>query len=590
MSDSTAAILQVLKKRMPMRDLLRILRLFVTRYRRASAVVLACLLVANILEGLGILALLPLLNVATGQAAGANPVAAALTTGLGHLGLPPSLGVLLAAIVVIVILKSALTYIGMKYVGYTMARVQTDLRLDFIRSMLAARWSYFTSQPAGRLTNAVSTEPERAASAILYAIMLLTLMIQGAVYITAAVLISPVVALGAIVTGFGMITLLSWFTRLSRSAGEAQTHFLNALLGRFVDAIQGIKPIKAMALESRLIPLLERETRGLLAALQRQVVATTAVRALQEPIATLVLAGGLFVCLTRFSVPIIDVMVLALVFWRAVQTLGGFQKTAQSMVSQESALWSLRDATTSAQKQAERVAGAAPPRLVRDLVFDRVVFAHADRAVLDQLSLTVPANTITAVVGPSGTGKTTVADLALGLYRPQSGDIRVDGVSLSTVDLHAWRELIGYVPQETALFAGTILTNVTLGDAAFSDTDAEAALRAAGAWDFVRALPQGLNTPTGERGQHLSGGQRQRIAVARAMIRKPRLLVLDEATTALDPETEQAICATLRDLAREVTILAISHQPAIVQAADCVFRIEDGRAVIAERGDARAIA
>lgn len=584
MNATAQSILHALKKRMPMRDLLRILRLFVTRYTTSSVVVLGSLLAANILEGIGILTLLPLLSIATGQTQTSNRIAASITDFLAQLGLPPTLGILIAIIVATVLLKSLLTFIGMKYVGYTMARIQTDLRLGFIRGMLGARWNYFTSQSAGRLTNAVGTEPERAASAILYAVMLVAALVQGCVYIVAAFLISPIVALVAIVTGFGMISLLSWFTRMSRGAGEAQTKYLNDLLERFVDAVQGIKPIKAMALESRFIPLLERETKRLLFALRRQVLASTAVRALQEPVATIVLAAGLFAALTWFNVPIIDVMVLALLFWRTVQTLGGFQKTAQAMVTQESALWSLLNATRVAEKQVENVAGIAPPQLKQELVFDRVSFAHGARKVLDQLSLTVPANRITAVVGPSGTGKTTVADLAIGLYRPQGGSILIDNVPLSTIDLRAWRAMIGYVPQETALFAGTILTNVTLGDETFGEADAEDALRAAGAWDFVATLPQILDTPVGERGQHLSGGQRQRIAIARAMIRKPRLLILDEATTALDPVTEKAICATLRELTKSVTILVISHQPAITEAADRVYRIEHGHALAAERG------
>ena len=584
------AATSILRKRVPMRDLWRVLRLFVTRYPADSIIVLGCLLTANILEGIGILTLLPLINVATGQMPTNNAIVSALTNALGQIGLQPTLGVLLTIIVVIALLKAGLTYVGTKYVGYAMARVQTDLRINFIRALLGARWSYFTSQPSGGLTNSLSTEPDRAASAIFYAVTLLATLIQGGVYIAAAFLISPWVALAAIVTGFGMIAILSLFTRISRAAGEAQTRVLTNMLGLFVDAIQGIKPIKAMALEGRFVPFLEREVSALRSALRRQVLASSAVRSFQEPVATIVMAAGLFVCLTWFNVPIIDVMILGLLFWRAVQTLGGFQKIAQSMVTQESALWSLLDATRAAQKQTEVISGAAPPRLVRELQFDRVTFAHGKLNILDELSLAIPANQLTAIVGPSGTGKTTVADLAIGLYRPQSGDIRIDGMSLSAIDLHSWRKMIGYVPQDTTLFAGNILSNVTLGEDGITEADAEAALRAAGAWNFVKSLPQGLHSPIGERGQHLSGGQRQRISIARAMIRNPRLLILDEATTALDPETEAAICATLRELSERVTILAISHQAAIVDAADRVYRIEHGKALVAERGDALATA
>jgi len=136
--------------------------------------------------------------------------------------------------------------------------------------------------------------------------------------------------------------------------------------------------------------------------------------------------------------------------------------------------------------------------------------------------------------------------------------------------------MIGYVPQETFLLHDTVLQNVTLGDANLTEADAEEALIAAGAWDFVKALPTGMHSSVGERGAALSGGQRQRIAIARALAHRPRLLILDEITSALDPDSEAAICCTLQWLRGQLTILAISHQPAIVQAAESVYRLERG--------------
>jgi ATP-binding cassette, subfamily C, bacterial len=181
-----------------------------------------------------------------------------------------------------------------------------------------------------------------------------------------------------------------------------------------------------------------------------------------------------------------------------------------------------------------------------------------------------------AIAGPSGSGKTTLIDLVIGLLNPDAGTIRIDGVALNTLDRAAWRAGIGYVPQEMFLFHDTIYSNITLGDGGLTRADARAALRAAGAWAFVSALPDGMDTVVGERGSRLSGGQRQRIALARALVRTPRLLILDEVTTALDPRTEAEICATLAGLKGAVTILAVSHQPAIVAVADLVYHLSDG--------------
>jgi ATP-binding cassette subfamily C protein len=153
---------------------------------------------------------------------------------------------------------------------------------------------------------------------------------------------------------------------------------------------------------------------------------------------------------------------------------------------------------------------------------------------------------------------------------------------LERVDLKQWRRMIGYVPQETLLLHDSIFINVSLGDADITEREAEKALQKAGMWEFVQTMPKGIHSSVGQRGLKLSGGQRQRIAMARAIVRKPKLLVLDEATTALDPENEAAICHTLRKLRGEITILVISHQTAVLEVADRAYRLQDGAVASAD--------
>jgi ATP-binding cassette subfamily C protein len=210
--------------------------------------------------------------------------------------------------------------------------------------------------------------------------------------------------------------------------------------------------------------------------------------------------------------------------------------------------------------------------------------------VLKGLNAHIPAGSFVAVHGESGSGKTTFADLVVGLHRPTEGRILVDGFPLGELDLGSWRRCIGYVPQELLLFSESIFLNVTLGDPAYSREDAETALRLAGAWDFVRAKPGGLDHPMGDRGTMVSGGQRQRIALARALVGRPSLLILDEVTTALDPDTELAICNTLKSLTSQVTILAISHQEAMRNAASQVLVLRHGRMEAVEDGSRKALA
>jgi ATP-binding cassette subfamily C protein len=209
-----------------------------------------------------------------------------------------------------------------------------------------------------------------------------------------------------------------------------------------------------------------------------------------------------------------------------------------------------------------------------------VAFAYdAHQPVLRELCLQIPAGKLTTLIGASGSGKTTIIDLVTGLLRPQSGSVRLDGMSLSDLDLKAWRRMIGYVPQETLLLHASILENITLGDPELSEDDAVQALKSADALNFVDRMQEGIHSTVGERGAKLSGGQRQRIMIARALVHRPSLLILDEATSALDPDSEAAIGETMRHLRGRLTILAISHQTALVNAADCVYRLENGVAV-----------
>jgi ATP-binding cassette, subfamily C, bacterial len=193
---------------------------------------------------------------------------------------------------------------------------------------------------------------------------------------------------------------------------------------------------------------------------------------------------------------------------------------------------------------------------------------------------------VTVITGASGSGKTTLTDLLLGFYEPQGGRVLVDGRPLSDIDLQAWRGMIGYVPQELVLFHDSVLANVTLGDPRLGEAEARAALEAAGAWDFVAALPEGVHSVVGEKGAKLSGGQRQRVALARALAGRPKLLILDEVTSALDPRTERDICRNIDALGRDMTILAITHREAWTEIADRTYRVEDGMVELVKDGRA----
>jgi len=216
--------------------------------------------------------------------------------------------------------------------------------------------------------------------------------------------------------------------------------------------------------------------------------------------------------------------------------------------------------------------------------FDDVTFAYGPtqkpgRKVLDGFDLVVPAGETHAIVGATGAGKSTVVKLLLRLYESTAGRITLDGVDIDDVPLAELRQAIGYVGQDVFLFQGTVRENLAYGRPAATDDELERAARLAEAHDFITELPDAYDTIVGERGQKLSGGQRQRLSIARAILKDPPLLVLDEATSAVDNETEAAIQRSLELVGRGRTVVVIAHRLSTVRHADRIHVLEQGRVV-----------
>jgi ATP-binding cassette subfamily B protein len=225
------------------------------------------------------------------------------------------------------------------------------------------------------------------------------------------------------------------------------------------------------------------------------------------------------------------------------------------------------------------VTARLPERPRGSVVFEGVSFAYGDHRVLDDVTLEIPAGRTIALVGATGSGKSTLLKLLLRFLVPQQGRVTFDGVPVESVDLAEIRGAIGYVAQEPFLTDGTVADNIAYGDPAPDAARVERAARDAEAHGFIVALPQGYATPVGERGARLSGGQRQRIALARALYRNPALLVLDEATSAVDNETEAAIQRSLERAAQGRTMLVVAHRLSTVRFADRIHVLAEGRVV-----------
>ncbi len=558
---------------------MRTLFTYIMVFPRRSAFVLFALLIAGIAEGLSLTALLPLLSIAvgeSGQTGESSGIGKFMEKTLQDIGIEPTLDTILIIIVGGMFFKGLVLLLANRQVGYTVAHVATALRLDLIEALLASRWQYYLKQPVGSLANSVATEAYRAANGFEHSVNVLALAIQVIVYAIVALFISWEATLASLVIGLFLLIALNRLVTATRRAGTKQTHLLRDLLTYLSDVLSSVKSLKAMARDNVADAILHEQTQHLEKATRREVMNRAALTALQEPILAALTASGLYIALVVWQLSLPEVMLMVFLLTRILGLLNKTQRRHQQLAAQESAYWALRKAAEEARSEAERATGTVAPTLKKGISLQHVKFNYGEKTIFKDLTIDIPINTFTAVMGPSGVGKSTLLDLLCGLTEPQSGEIKIDDVSIVDINLRQWRHMIGYVSQDTILLHDTVMNNILVGEPTLIAADAERALRQAGAWDFVNSLPEGLQSVVGERGGLLSGGQRQRIAIARALAHNPSFLILDEPTSALDPESEKTICETLQKLSKNLTIIAVSHQPAVINAADRVFILSNG--------------
>jgi ATP-binding cassette subfamily C protein len=301
-------------------------------------------------------------------------------------------------------------------------------------------------------------------------------------------------------------------------------------------------------------------------ALTAETYSESAIRVIQEPLLIQLLLGGIYVAYKVFGLQLEEIVGSVFVLNGLSSAISATRGAMQRVMVDGPAFWSIIKLTEETQREAEQVHAGAEPSFDGGIRFEGVSFAYGETPVVQDVELELPPKAIT----------TAIADLLVGLHSPTQGRVTVAGRGLADLDTIAWRRQIGYIPQETILFNDTIANNVTLGDTSISRESVVAALKAADAWSFVSKLSGDIDYVIGVRGSLLSGGQRQRLSIARALCNDPKLLILDEATSALDRATAAEIAGGIRKLVGQKTILAITHQPVWVDAADRVYEIRAG--------------
>jgi len=557
----------------------QILRIFLSAEGARPWAVLLCLLLSGFAEAVSITALLPTIQTIASQgieSGGGSLAMSFIHNFMSALGITPNLPNLILVVLVFFALKTILSFVALSYAGYTIARVSTGLRRRLIKALFGARWSFYTQLQAGRVANIMSGDAGIAGMAYYVAAQIMAFSIQGVIYTIVALMIDWRLAVLGLVVGAAIAGSLGWLVTIAKKAGYKRADRTSELTTFITDLMNNIKPLKTMDRYDGLVGEMGLILRRLRKALVTREVARQGLTQGGDLLITLALGIGVYLAVTVGNLSLAELVVLAVVFSQVINITNKLQKLTQQAAEFEGAYIRTEQLINSANAQCETHIGTLPPILEKECRFENVTFAHAKTPVVRNVSFTISKGSITVLQGQSGAGKTTLIDLLTGLHTPDKGSITLDGVSLADIDMKQWRQSIGYVPQELSLLHTTIRENIVLGDTGISDADLMEALDQAGARDFIMAMPNGVDTEVGVMGSKLSGGQRQRIALARALVVKPKLLILDEVTSALDPESELAICQNISALRGKYTTVAITHRPAWTEVATDLYKVERG--------------
>jgi ATP-binding cassette, subfamily C, bacterial len=557
----------------------QIFKIFFGAAETRPFLVLFCLLLGGLAEAIGIGTLLPITS-AVLNPSGSNPSAfeTLIRQAFATVGVDPNFTNLLLLVVGIMALRSVLLFSALSYAGITAARVANNFRSRLIKAIMEARWSFYANQSAGKVATTLGNDATRAGDAYMTFATVAACSVQIAAYALIATLINWRVAVAGIVGGILISLLSAKLVRISRRAGYKQTQRIGTMTSDTVEMLHNMKALKSMHRYGPLTVHMDDVLNKLKRSLYASTLSRNGLTYGNDLLVAMLIGAGAYVAHVMAGVPIPQLFVFGVLFFQVVSYASKLQKQVQLAVQYEGAYVSVSDALAKAEASREGASGTTMPDARAALKFENVDFSHAETAVLKKLNLEIPAQAITVVQGASGAGKTTLLDLLVGLLRPQAGQVRLGTTDLKDIDAEVWRKQIGYVPQELALFHDTIRANITLYDETIPEDAIAESLILSGVAAFVSQMPNGLDTDVGEFGGKLSGGQRQRISLARALVTRPKVLILDEVTSALDPETEDAIVSNIAELRGRYTIIAITHRPAWTRIADRLYTLENGKA------------
>jgi len=467
-------------------------------------------------------------------------------------------------------------------------RFMVHLKLQIYRSILEANWEFFINKRKSDLVNLLTNQLGRVNAGLGTFLLLVSTVIFSVIQVGLALWLSVKITILIVGCGLALIVFTGKYTKKAKRLGFQAADLSQGHLANITDQLNGIKEIKSNNLEesrlnwfhSLLEEIQDRQCDYAYLNMTSQLVYKIS--------SAILIAVFVFVSIRVFNTPL-DQLILVIVIisrlWPRFMTVQSNMEQIATNIQAFKELAQLEKECKEVRDLAvkdNRPQGSKLTRIEKVMECRNIFFRYNRKEqiyALQDITLQIPSQCTTAIVGPSGAGKSTLIDILMGLMQPEKGCVLIDGVPLRSNNIFSLRRLISYVPQDPFLFNGSIRENLLLVEPEASEEEIWNALEFSASAEFVKKLPQGLETVVGDRGVRLSGGERQRLVLARAILRKPLILVLDEATSSLDTQNEAKIQEVLNRLKGTMTIIVIAHRLSTVRNADQVIVLDHGKVV-----------
>jgi subfamily B ATP-binding cassette protein MsbA len=571
-----------------LRNILRFLKPYLVRQPLLLAAVLSSALFVMLFEGFGVGLLVPLLNLLLGgeKATPMRPLQWLEATLPGH---SPAfyIGAIAAAIVAAIALKNAAFYTSLVLAARLKRRIAVGLRDDLFRRLHSADLDLFDRMPGGDLANVFLVETYRTTVAVDAMLALLQRTSIAAFYVLALFFLSWPLTLLVVALAVALGSTLSFVYGRLKTAGVELTDLNHRIASALGQSFSGIRIVRATHSQAREIEQFHALNAAQADAEERSAHALSLLFPITETLAVLgamVIVTFAYIFLVRNGVMLSSyLLAFGFILLRLLPLLNQLYGLHGHLAYLAGGIHEVQTWLETPHFPTRAFGTAEFTGLERELRFEHVGYRYPNgRAALDDIDFAVPVGRTVAIVGPSGAGKSTLANILLRLRAPTSGRVTLDGRDCWEFTPQSWHRATALVEQDAFLFHGTLRENILygcdeVGEAALEKTLADAHLS-----DVVATLPDGLDTLVGERGAMVSGGQRQRIAIARALIRNPSILILDEATSHLDSVSERLVQQALQNASRGRTTIVIAHRLSTIRDADLLIVLDEGR--IAEQG------